>query len=91
MAEAQHKLIRKHYLLSRENIEKVDRLAEAESCSAAEVVCKAIEAYESGQDEEGLEVLLNAVENSIAEAAKATRATNRKISQVLKRLGACRI
>lgn len=79
-------LLRKHYLLSTENVEKVERLAKTEQCSAAEVVRKAIEAYDADSSEEGLDELLDVVEDSIAEALESTRATNRKVSRLLKRL-----
>lgn len=78
--------MRKHYLLSPENIETLDRLAQAERCSAAEVVRKAIEAYDAGQDDTALNALLDVVEESLVVAVKTTAATNRKISRILKRL-----
>ncbi len=86
MAEPQAKLVRKHYLLSQDNIDKVEQLAEAEKCSAAEVVRKAIEAYAADHDDAALDALLDAVESSIADAVKSTKATNRKVERLLKGL-----
>ena len=83
-------LVRRHYLVSEDNIKKIENISKQRKCSAAEVVRNAIEAYDIARaDEEAeLNAMLNIVGDSLQEAIKSTRSANRKVSKVLTRLEA---
>ena len=86
--QIQNNLIRRHYLVSESNIQKVATLSKIRNCSAAEIVRSAIDAYDIHQvDEESeLHVMLDLVEQSLATAIQSTRSANRRVAKVLKRL-----
>ncbi|MEA3290976.1 MAG: hypothetical protein U9Q71_01500 [Pseudomonadota bacterium] len=88
MQAAQHqKLIRKQYLMSPEQIEKLQRLAGERGASAAEIVRLAIDAYEP-DDTGKLDApeLMTLVSARLKEAIAATRRANRTVARTLKAL-----
>lgn len=86
-AQLQGNLIRKQFLVTPLNIEKLQRLAEAKGTSAAEIVRKAIDAYEP-HDEDEMESpeLMELVSARLKEAIAATRKANRQVAKTLKAL-----
>ncbi|MEJ2676659.1 MAG: hypothetical protein P8011_15985, partial [Acidihalobacter sp.] len=69
------------------NVEKLQRLAEQSGSSAAEIVRKAIDAYEpQDQDETESPELMELVSARLKDAIKATRRANRQVAQTLKAL-----
>jgi len=80
-------LVRKQYLVSEENVKKIKRLASVQGTSAAEIVRRAIEAYELEQPETLEEPeLLQLVSRRLKEAISSTRRANRKVSRALETL-----
>lgn len=79
-------LIRKQYLISVNQIEKLDRLAKEKKSSAAEIVRQAIDAYEP--DLEGMEAseLLELVSVRVKEAIVDTKNTRNRLNKTLKKL-----
>lgn len=85
---AQSNLVRKQYLVSRENVRKLELLADARGTSAAEIVRQAIDAYDPhGAGDMEAPELMALVSEKLKEAVSATRKTNRKVARVLKSLG----
>lgn len=84
---AQHKLIRRQYLLEPRQVEKLDRLASREHKSAAAIVRLAIDAYDPDTvGDLGAEELMELVSARLKEATRATRAATRKVERTLKAL-----
>ncbi|RTZ74543.1 MAG: hypothetical protein DSZ00_04075 [Gammaproteobacteria bacterium] len=80
-------LVRKQYLVSEEHVKKVKRLASVQGTSAAEIVRRAIDAYELEQPERLEEPeLLQLVSRRLKEAIASTRRANRKVSRALEAL-----
>ncbi len=80
-------LVRKQYLVSEEHVKKVMRLASVQGTSAAEIVRRAIDAYELEQPERLEEPeLLQLVSRRLKEAIASTRRANRKVSRALEAL-----
>ena len=69
-------LVRKQYLISSNQIEKLDRLAKEKGSSAAEIVRQAIDAYEPGLEDMGA-----------PEAIEDTQKTRKRLSKTLEKLG----
>ena len=82
-------LIRKQYLMSDENISKVDRLAKKQGTSSAQIVRLAVEAYNPEQDRQSIEEneLMELVSTRLKEAIADTRSTRKKLDATLSRLG----
>lgn len=82
-------LIRKQYLMSDENITKVNRLAKKQGTSSAQIVRLAVEAYNPERDLENIEEneLMELVSTRLKEAIADTRSTRRKLDQTLNKLG----
>lgn len=80
-------LVRKQYLISTNQVEKLDRLAQEKGASAAEIVRQAIDAYEP--DLEGMDApeLLELVSARVKEAVADTRKTRKRLDKTLKQLG----
>lgn len=86
-AQPQDGLIRKQFLVTPLNVEKLQRLAEENGTSAAEIVRKAIDAYEPReQDETQAPELMELVGARLKEAITATRRANRQVARTLKAL-----
>ncbi len=88
MTTATHeKLVRKQYLVSERQIEKLKLIASREDKSAAEVVRQAIDAYDpDAVDELDTPEFMALVSARLKEAVKSTRAARRKVEQTLKAL-----
>ncbi len=81
------KLVRKQYLVTPSNVEKLQRLASDRGTSAAEIVRLAINAYEpNGASELDTPELMGLVSAHLKEAIRATRHTNRVVAKTLKGL-----
>ena len=84
---AQGNLVRKQYLVSENNIQKVKKLASARGTSAAAIVRQAIDAFDPhGAEDMAAPDLMELVSNKLKEAISATKKTNRKVARVLKSL-----
>lgn len=78
MATTQDNLIRKQYLVSREQAKKVERIAKTNGSSAAEIVRSAIDAYDpdiapNGGEHEILQLALEQVQDAIKITQNARR------------------
>lgn len=80
-------LVRKQFLVSTENVEKLNRIARKRGGSVTEVVRKAIDAFEP-EETETLEApeLMDLLAGQLQEALKATEAANRKVDAALEAL-----
>lgn len=83
-------LVRKQYLMSAENISKVDQLAQSSGTSSAQIVRLAVDAYDPdnqmGLNEE--KELMELVSSRLKEAISDTRATRQKLDKTLRKIGA---
>jgi uncharacterized protein (DUF2384 family) len=80
-------LIRRQFLVSTNNIKKLADLSSREGCSAAEIVRRAIDAYDlSATHEDELEAMLSMVQESLQQAIISTQEANRKVEDALHRL-----
>lgn len=82
---AQRNLVRKQYLVSHDNVTKVEKLANSRGTSAAEIVRLAIDAYDphNAEDLEAPE-LMQLVSTKLKEAISSTRKANRQVTKALK-------
>ena len=82
-------LLRKQYLVTPDNVSKLEALAKANGTSATDIVRKAIDAYDpEGLDELGETDLMSLVSQRLKETIKDTQATRRRLNKTLKKLGA---
>jgi len=82
---SQRNLIRKQYLVSEENIQKVEKLANSKGTSAAEIVRQAIEAFDpQNKNDMTAPDLMELVSDKLKEAITSTRKANRKVARALK-------
>ena len=81
--QVQTNLVRKQFLISESNIEKLDRIATQDNISAANVVRLAIEAYNPSENIDQPE-LMELVSSRLKEAISSTQRANQKISRILK-------
>lgn len=73
-------LIRKQYMVSKSNIEKLTQIAAERGSSVTEVVRRAIDAYDpTGYDIMEAPELMNLVSDRLREAIKSTRRANHKV------------
>jgi len=78
-------LVRKQYLISQRNIQKLEALASTQGTSAAEIVRQAIDAYDPhGAGDLDAPELMELVHQTLEDAITTTRRANRKVSKVLK-------
>lgn len=80
-------LIRKQFLISNSQIEKLDRIAKDKGFSSAEVVRKAIEAYDPDVEDMETPELLELVSERVKEAIDDTVKTRKRLNATLKNLG----
>ncbi len=81
----QRNLIRKQYLVSEENVQKVEKLASSKGTSAAEIVRQAIEAFDpQNANEMAASDLMELVSDKLKEAITSTRKANTKVTKALK-------
>ncbi len=83
----QTNLMRKQYLVSKDNVNKIQQLANKKGTSAANIVRLAIDAYDplGADDMESLD-LMNLVSEKLKDAVSATKRANRKVARALKTL-----
>ena len=80
-------LMRKQYLVSEDNIKKIQALASTKGMSAANIVRLAIDAYDpTGFDDMDSPEFMDFVSSKLKEAISATKKANRKVSSALKTL-----
>ncbi len=80
-------LVRKQYLVSEENVKKVERLASSKGTSATKIVRLAIDAYDpAGFDDLESPELIELVSSKLKESIAATKRANRKVAKTLKML-----
>ncbi|HEB85485.1 MAG TPA: hypothetical protein ENI68_00475 [Gammaproteobacteria bacterium] len=83
----QTNLVRKQYLVSEDNVKKVERLASSRGTSAADIVRQAIEAYDPhGAGDMEAPELMQLVHERLKDAISATKKTNKKMAGILKSL-----
>ncbi len=89
--QTQTNLVRKQYLISESNIRKIEMLASAKGASAAEIVRRAIDAYDphGAADMEAPE-LMQVVHERLKDAITATRKAKRQLTRTLDTLDAGR-
>jgi predicted DNA-binding protein len=83
------KLVRKQFLISPGQIQKLDRLAKDEGTSAAEIVRNAIDTYDPNMApfvELDAPELMELVSTRLKEAIASTQKANRTIDKTLKKL-----
>lgn len=80
-------LVRKQYLISEDNVRKVEKLAKSSGTSAADIVRQAIDSYDPERvgDMEAPE-LMKLVSQRLKESILATQHTNKKVAKALKLL-----
>lgn len=72
-------LLRRQYLVTEENVSKLDNLSAAEGVSATEIVRRAIESYHASEDDAGLERLVDMMAESVRAAVKEVRAARKLV------------
>lgn len=86
---SQTNLVRKQYLVSEDNVKKIEKLAGSRGTSAADIVRQAIEAYDPhGAGDMEAPDLMQLVHEKLKDAISATKKTNKKVAGVLKSLNA---
>ncbi len=87
--QAHGNLVRKQFLVSESNIEKLKLVASAQGSSVTEVVRKAIDAYDpTGAETMEAPELMELVSEKLKEAIKSTKHANAVVSKTLKSIGA---
>ncbi len=82
-------LLRRQYLVTEEQISKLENISRAEGVSATEIVRRAIEAYDANDaDEMDAPELMALVSRSLKETIADTQKTRRRLNKTLKKLGA---
>ena len=76
-------LLRRQYLVTEDNVEKLKAISKSEGVSATEVVRRAIEAYQPRGDAE-LEKLVEMMSESVHEAIQEVRYARKVVQQVNK-------
>jgi len=80
-------LLRRQYLVTEDNVAKLEDISEKEGVSATEIVRRAIDAYEPSEAEDmGMEELRELVSVRLKEAIEDTRKTRRRLDKTLKQL-----
>ena len=81
---SQGALIRKQFLVSESNVEKLEQLANKKGTSAAEIVRQAIDAYDPhGAEAMAAPDLMELVSGKLKEAIESTRKANRHVMKTL--------
>ena len=88
MAVVAEKLIRKQFLIYPSQVEKMEKLAKDENASVAEMVRKAIAAFNPNHDMSNMEEseLLSLVSTRVKEAIVDTRNTRKRLDETLEKL-----
>ena len=86
--QAAESLVRKQFLIYPGQVEKIERLAKQENTSAAEMVRKAIDAYNpSLPNDMGESELMELVAARVKEAITETADTRQRLNEALEKLG----
>ena len=86
--QVSERLVRKQFLISLDQIKKLELLAQREKTSAADMVRKAIDAYDPNKPKELDESeLLELVSARVKEAIADTQKTRNSLAQTLRNLG----
>jgi len=90
MPAVAEKLVRKQFLIYPSQVKKMEALAKEENASVAEMVRKAIAAFNPNNDLPNMEEseLLSLVATSVKDALADTRKTRKHLDKTLKKLGA---
>ena len=80
------KLVRKQFLISPSQIEKLNRLARDENTSAAEIVRIAIDSYDPDTAALDASELMELVSTRLKEAIVSTKKANQAVDKTLKKL-----
>ena len=80
-------LIRKQFLISSSQVEKLDRIAKEKGFSSAEIVRKAIEAYDPDVGDMDTSELFDLVSERVKEAIDDTVKTRKRLNEILKNPG----
>ncbi len=88
MRTTQETLFRKQYLVTEEQIKKIERLAKAEGTSATEMVRQAIDAYDPDTQADSMDMaeLIDLVHSRLKEAIQSTQEATRTVSETLEKL-----
>ena len=82
-------LMRRQYLVTEDQVSKLEDISKAEGVSATEVVRRAIDAYHSNDaDEMAAPDLMALVSSRLKETIADTQKTRRRLTKTLKKLGA---
>jgi len=88
MTAAQGNLIRKQFLVTASNIEKLEQLASDQGSSVTEVVRKAIDAYDPhGAETMEAPELMQLVSGRLKEAIASTKHANKVVAKALNTIG----
>ena len=80
-------LMRRQYLVTEENISKLEDISNAEGVSATEIVRRAIDAYHPNDaDDLAAPELMELVSNRLKEAIADTQKTRRRLNKTLNKL-----
>lgn len=79
-------LLRKQYLVTSDNVSKLEEIAGAEGVAATEIVRRAIEAYQPGNDEGEMDKLVELMSDSVREAIKKVRSARKAVRETKKEL-----
>jgi siroheme synthase (precorrin-2 oxidase/ferrochelatase) len=80
-------LMRRQYLVTEENISKLEKISSSEGVSATEIVRRAIDAYHPNDvDDLAAPELMELVSERLKEAVEDTRKTRRRLNKTLKKL-----
>jgi len=83
----QENLVRKQYLVTEDNIKKIEKLASSRGTSAANIVRQAIDAYDPhGAGDMEAPELMQLVHEKLKEAISTTKKANKKVANALKSL-----
>ena len=88
MQTADQTLLRKQFLVTQNNVRKIEKIAKSQGTSATNIVRQAIDAYDpDGLDSVGESELLQLVSERLKEAIKDTQATRKRLNKTLKSMG----
>jgi hypothetical protein len=86
--QVSERLVRKQFLISLDQVKKLELLAQREKTSAADMVRKAIDAYDPGSPKDMDESeLLELVSARVKQAIADTQKTRGSLAETLERLG----
>ncbi len=88
MKPHQAPLLRRQYLISEEQVAKIEKIAAAGGMSAAETVRMAIDAFdpESESSDMGMDELMGLVHGRLQEAIESTRQATKLVSETADKL-----